>query len=115
MRLDDHPLVQRVIVEEGADVADDWIYDQVQEDDIVVTNDIPLAARVMEKSAVALRPNGKPFTPDNISMALAMRELNQELRETGVIKGHNPSFTKADKSNFLQELEDIIQGLIRKN
>ncbi len=115
MRLDDHPLVQRIIVEEGADAADDWIYDQVQEDDIVVTNDIPLAARVMEKSATALRPNGKPFTPDNISMALAMRELNQELRETGVIKGHNPAFTKTDKSNFLQELENLIQRLMRKS
>jgi len=114
MRLDDHPLVERVVVSEGPDEADNWIVEHCEEDDIVVTTDIPLAARAMEKDAVALRPNGKAFTQDNIGMALAMRELNQELRESGEIKGYNPGFTKADKSNFLQELESIIQRLKRK-
>jgi len=115
MRLDDHPLVERVVVSEGPDEADNWIVEQCGGDDIVVTTDIPLAARALEKGAEALRPTGKAFTQDNIGMALAMRELNQELRESGEIKGHNPGFTKADKSNFLQELESIIQRLNRKN
>ena len=114
MRLDDHPLIERIVVQEGPDEADNWIVEQCGKDDIVITNDIPLAARAMDKGAKALRPNGKAFTEDNIGMALAMRELNQELRETGDIKGHNPSFSKADRSNFLQELENIIQS-IKKN
>ena len=114
MRLDDHPLIERIIVAEGPDEADNWIVEHCKENDIVITNDIPLAARAMDKGAKALRPNGKAFTEDNIGMALAMRALNQELRETGEIQGHNPAFTKADKSNFLQELENIIQ-LIKRN
>lgn len=115
MRLDDHPLVERVVVQEGPDEADNWIVEQCGENDIVITSDIPLASRALETGATALRPDGKNFNQDNIGMALAMRELHQELRETGEIKGHNPSFTKRDKSNFLQELEHIIQSLKRKS
>lgn len=115
MRLDDHPLVERVVVQEGPDEADNWIVEQCGENDIVITSDIPLASRALETGATALRPDGKIFNQDNIGMALAMRELHQELRETGEIKGHNPSFTKRDKSNFLQELEHIIQSLKRKS
>jgi len=114
MRLDDHPLVERVVVSEGPDEADNWIVEQAVFNDIVITNDIPLAARAMEKGAEALRPDGKPFTEDNIGMALAMRELNQELRETGEIKGHNPSFTPKNRSDFLQALENCIQTIKRK-
>lgn len=113
MRLDDHPLVERVIVQEGPDEADNWIVENITQADIVITSDIPLAARAMEKQASALRPNGKAFTQDNIGMALAMRELNQELRETGEIKGYNPGFTPRDRSEFLQSLENIIQTLKR--
>ncbi len=115
MRLDDHPLVERIVVSEGADEADDWIVDNMSEGDIVVTSDIPLASRALEKNGHVLGPTGKPFSEDNIGMALAMRELKQELRETGEIKGYNPGFTKADRSNFLQELENIIQRLKRKS
>lgn len=115
MRLDDHPLIERVVVQEGPDEADNWIVENCVPNDIVVTNDIPLAARAMERDAMALRPNGKPFTEDNIGMALAMRELNNELRETGEIKGYNPGFTSKDRSDFLQALENIIQTIKRQN
>ncbi len=114
MRLDDHPLVERVVVSEGPDEADNWIVEQALENDIVITADIPLAARAMEKSAEAIRPDGKPFTEDNIGMSLAMRDLNAELRETGEIKGYNPAFTAKNRSDFLQSLENVIQAIKRK-
>ena len=113
MRLDDHPLVERVVVSEGPDEADNWIVENMTAGDIVVTSDIPLAARAIEKQGHVLGPTGKPFSDDNIGMALAMRELKQELRETGEIKGYNPGFTKADRSAFLQALENIIQTIKR--
>lgn len=109
MRLDDHPLIERVIVAERPDEADNWIIDHLSQGDIVVTADIPLAKRTLDKGANALGPTGKPFSEDNIGMALAMRELKQELRETGEIKGHNPAFTKSDRSAFLEALENLIQ------
>lgn len=114
MRLDDHPLVERVVVSEGPDEADNWIVENISPKDIVITADIPLAARAMEKDGKALRPNGKLFTSDNIGMALAMRELNQDLREAGEIKGYNPAFTNKDRSDFLQALENIIQTIKRE-
>lgn len=109
MRLPLSPLVARVVVPEGPDAADDWIAERIAADDICVTQDIPLAARCLEKAARALPPNGKTFTKDNIGMALAMRELMQDLRETGAVRGSNPEFTKADRSRFLQALEQAVQ------
>ena len=105
--------VTSVQVAKGFDVADNEIVRRCAPGDLVITSDIPLAARAMEKGAHALRPNGRAFTQDNIGMALAMRELNQELRETGEIKGHNPAFTAKDRSEFLQALENLIQSLNR--
>lgn len=113
MRLDDHPLIERVIVAEGPDEADNRIVEMMEEGDIVVTSDIPLANRALEKQGHVLGPTGKPFTDDNIGMALAMRELKQELRESGEIKGYNPGFTKADRSAFLEALENLIQKIKR--
>lgn len=91
------------------DAADHWIVEHISAHDIVVTADIQLAARCLEKSAHALAPTGKPFTQSNIGTALAMRSLSQYLREAGEIKGHNPSFSKQDRSQFLQALDGLIQ------
>ena len=113
MRLDDHPLIKRVIVPEGPDVADDWIVDNVSAGDIVITADIPLASRVLKKGAAALSGTGKPFTDDNIGMALAMRDLNAELRDSGAIRGGGPAFSPKDRSRFLNELENMVQRLKR--
>lgn len=99
------PLVVHVMVPQGADAADDWIADHAREGDIVVTADIPLARRVIETGAQALGPTGRMFTPDSIGMALAMRDLNQHLRETGESKGYNASFTARDRSKFLEVLD----------
>ena len=103
------PNVEQVVVASGFDSADDWIVERVEVGDIVVTADIPLAARCLEKGGRVLNSNGSPFDADTIGSALAMRELNAYLRESGDIKGHNPSFTKRDRSQFLQALDLLIQ------
>ena len=81
--------------------------------DIVVTADIPLASRAIKKGAMVISHVGKPFTEDSIGMALAMRDLMSQLRETGEVRGNNPVFTPADRSRFLQGLENTIQALKR--
>jgi hypothetical protein len=102
------PMIRTVMVPQGADAADDWIVEHVAAGDIVVTNDIPLAGRALEKGATVLGSTGKPFTETSIGMALAMRELNQHLRETGESRGLNASFTAKDRQNFLQTLDEAV-------
>lgn len=109
LRLPDDPLVELVQVPDGLDVADDWIAERAGAGDIVVTADIPLAARALERGAQALGPTGRPFTNDGIGMALAMRDLSAHLRDTGEIKGGGPAFSKKDRSTFLQALEQAVQ------
>ena len=113
MRLPDSPLVSRVVVKEGLDGADDWIVEHIGPGDIAVTADIPLAARCLEKGAKVVGHTGKPFTPDSIGSALAMRELNNHLREIGELRGSGQAFSKKDRSRFLCSLEDAIQAVKR--
>lgn len=113
MRLPDHPLVERVVVAEGPDAADDWIAASVGPGDICITQDIPLAARCLKSGARAIGNTGKPFTEDSIGMALAMRDLSQHLRETGESRGYNASFTRQDRSRFLEALENAVQAVKR--
>ncbi len=114
MRLPMGDNVKRVVVSEGADAADDWIVEQVAAHDIVITADIPLASRAHKKGARVISNVGKSFTEDSIGMALAMRNLMAHLRETTDMKGSNKVFTPADRSQFLQELEKIIQQIKRQ-
>jgi uncharacterized protein YaiI (UPF0178 family) len=113
MRIADSPLINRVVVEEGPDVADDWIAAQIGSGDIAVTADIPLAARCIKAGAKVIGPTGKPFTESSIGMALAMRDLMADLRETGQVQGTNSAFTRQDRSRFLQALEQAIQDVRR--
>ena len=113
MRLPEGPLIKRVVVPDGPDVADDWIVEHAAAGDIVVTADIPLAARALEKGAQVIGPTGRPFTEVSIGMALAMRDLSRHLRETGESKGYNASFTRQDRSQFLQALENAVQAAKR--
>lgn len=113
MRLPMGDNVKRVVVAEGADAADNWIAEQCAIGDIVITADIPLASRAIKKGAKVISHAGKPFTEDSIGMALAMRDLMSQLRETGEVRGNNPVFTPSDRSRFLQGLENIIQALKR--
>lgn len=114
LRMPVGPKVNKVVVSDGFDAADDWIADNCTPSDIVITSDIPLAKRCLESGAAVMGPTGKAFSPDNIGMAMAMRELNQDLRAMGEIKGYNASFQKKDRSNFLNELERTIQNKKRQ-
>lgn len=108
------PLVKHILVPQGADAADDWIVEQVTDRDIVVTADIPLADRAVAKGAAVLGPTGRPFTPDSIGMALAMRNLKQDLRESGDIAGYNPGFTQKDRLQFTNALAQAVQASLRR-
>lgn len=105
--------VHKIIVPAGADQADNWIVENIQKNDIAVTADILLAHRCLKLGAFVINPSGKIFTEDNIGVAVAMRSLNTYLRETGEISGHNKSMTKQNRSQFLQEMELIIQKIKR--
>jgi len=113
MRLPESAVVQRAIVPDGPDAADDWIAERIGPGDICVTQDIPLASRCLKKGARAIGNSGKPFTDASIGMALAMRELSQHLRETGESRGFNPAFTRQDRSRFLEAMEHAVQAIKR--
>jgi uncharacterized protein YaiI (UPF0178 family) len=105
-----NPFVHSVFVPERADAADDWIAENAGANDIVVTADIPLAARCLKKGARVLGPSGRAFTDDSIGMALGLRDLNRHLREASGAPTHNPAFTKDDRSCFLNALEIAVRA-----
>jgi hypothetical protein len=115
MRTPDDPGITLEVVKDGFDAADDWIVDHVETDDIVVTADIPLASRCMQKGARAIGSSGRPFTEDNIGEAVATRDLLAVLRGGGEITGGPPPLTKRDRSRFLQTLDEVIQSIRRNN
>ncbi|MDB5474548.1 MAG: hypothetical protein JWP49_59 [Phenylobacterium sp.] len=102
------PAIEFVMVEAGPDIADDWIADQAEPGDIVVTNDIPLADRALKKDAAAIAPNGRVFTTDSIGQALASRAIGEHIRSTGEITGGPKAFQSADRSRFLQALDEAV-------
>lgn len=110
-----NPMVEIVVVSQGADAADDWIAERIGPADICITNDIPLAARCLENDAFALKPNGEAFTKSGIGMALATRELMRDLREAGTVTGGPPPFSKKDRSAFLNKLETTVQAALRQS
>jgi uncharacterized protein YaiI (UPF0178 family) len=114
MRIPDKEWLKLVVVNDHLDAADDWIAENVCENDIVVSGDIPLASRCLKKGALVLGTTGKEFTDTDIGQALAMRELLSELREAGTIMGGPAQFQKKDRSRFLQSLDQMIQR-VRRN
>ena len=108
MQIPPSPLIARMIVDAGPDVADDWIAERATAGDIVVTADIPLADRCLKSGAQALKSNGQPFTPDSIGSALAGRMIGEHLRSMGVPTSGPPPFSAADRSRFLQALDAAV-------
>jgi uncharacterized protein YaiI (UPF0178 family) len=96
------------------DEADDWIVEHVEADEIVVSADIPLAARCLGKNAHVLGPKGRAFTKDNIGESLANREIMSQLRDGGVMTGGPAPFQKKDRSRFLQSLDRMIRSVKSK-
>lgn len=107
------PWVQRVIVSDGFDAADDWIAERAARGAIVVTGDIPLAARCIRAGADVIGHTGKPFTDASIGMALATRDMMEDLRAMGAASGGPRPFAPKDRSAFLQALDLAIQRLKR--
>jgi uncharacterized protein YaiI (UPF0178 family) len=106
--------VEMVIVEEGPDAADDWIAEEIREGDVVITADIPLAARCLEVGAFALGTNGREFTQDSIGSALATREIKASIRESGVATGGPPPLTGRDRSRFSNVLDRVVHAAMRR-
>ena len=114
MNVPRNPLVVLQVVGGRFDAADDWIVEAAASTDIVVTSDIPLAARALAKGSRALDPKGRVFSPDSIGDALAARELSAFLRDMGEIGGGPAPFTPKDRSRFLQALDTAIQSLLKE-
>ena len=115
MRVPDNKLIKPVIVDDSPDAADNWIVEKASEGDIVITADIPLASRSLKKGASVIGPAGKLFTEDNIGQIVATRNLMADLRDIGEITGGPLPFTKKDRSNFLQKLDELIHAILRKH
>ncbi len=114
MRIPASSWLDLVVVDKGADVADDWIVENVGTDDIVISGDIPLASRCIKKGAQVLGNTGRPFTEGNIGNALSLRNLLTDLREQGMVTGGPKPFAKKDRSRFLQALDEMIVKVRRK-
>ncbi|MDQ0316129.1 YaiI/YqxD family protein [Amorphus orientalis] len=109
------PMVKTVVVPEGADAADMWIAERIGPGDVCVTGDIPLAARCLEAGAQAIRHNGEAFTQANIGNMLGMRDLMADLRAANPLAaGGGPKpFSRADRSRFLQSLDQMVRRAMR--
>ena len=104
-----NPLIKNIFVSQGADAADDWIVDNIEQANICVTNDIPLAGRCLKRGAFVIKPNGDVYDSDNIGMALAVRKIMEVKRETGEMTRGPAPFNKEDRSKFLNQMEMIVQ------
>ena len=113
MRVPRDPLIEAVVVPSGLDVADDWIAERANERSVVITADVPLAARAVKAGATVLAPNGRAFTESAIGMALATRNLMEDLRSAGAVTSGPPPFSPKDRSAFLSALHTALVRLGR--
>jgi uncharacterized protein YaiI (UPF0178 family) len=113
LRVPDHPLVERVVVSDKFDAADDWIVEAADAGAVVITGDILLADRCLKKGAIVIGNNGKPFTSASIGGAIATRAIMADLRAGAGVTGGPAPFAKADRSRFLQALDSALAGLER--
>ncbi len=113
LRVPAHPLVERVVVSDKFDAADDWIAETASASDVVITGDILLADRCLKAGATVIGHNGKPFTAASIGGAIATRAIMADLRAGGDVVGGPAAFAKADRSRFLQALDQTLVRLGR--
>lgn len=106
-------LIESIVVDEGFDVADDYIADHASPDDLVVTADIPLAARIVGKGGVALDPRGELYTKENVGERLSMRDLMMELRTGGLVLGGPAQFSLTDRQRFASSLDRLLTRMAR--
>ena len=106
--------VDLVLVDDGPDAADDWIAGHVRAGDVVVTADIPLAARCLDAGARVLGTDGRPFAEDSIGDALATRELKSQLRESGIASGGPRPLSSRERSRFSSRLDEMVQRGLRE-
>ncbi|MFL6830219.1 MAG: YaiI/YqxD family protein [Sphingomicrobium sp.] len=111
IRVPEHPLIERVVVSDKFDAADDWIVETANTRSVVITGDILLADRCLKKGATVIGPNGKPFTAAIIGGAIATRAIMADLRSGAGMTGGPPPFAKADRSRFLQALDAALVRL----
>ncbi len=102
------------VVAKGLDIADDYIADHVVDGDLVITSDIPLAARVVDRGAAGIDPRGQLFTEDNVKEKLATRNLMTSLRDGGMIGGGPPPYKPKDKSKFASSLDQLVTRLMKQ-
>ncbi len=113
LRVPAHPLVERVVVSDAFDAADDWIAAQADASSVVVTGDILLADRCLTAGATVIGHDGRPFTSASIGGAIALRSIMADLRVGGEVVGGPPPFARADRSRFLQALDEALVRLTR--
>ena len=112
LRVPPEPLVE-LVVRPGFGAADDWIAEQAGAGDVVITADVPLAARSLSKGARVLDPRGRPFRDADIGAAVGMRDLLDELRQGGVVTGGPAAMTPKDRSRFLSKLDEMAGAVVR--
>jgi uncharacterized protein YaiI (UPF0178 family) len=115
LNLPREPWIVRVVVGSELDAADDWIAARASRGSIVLTADVPLAARCVKAGATVLAFTGKPFSEASIGMALATRDLMQSLREAGTVTGGPKPFSRADRSAFLSALDQAVNRILRQH
>ncbi|HEX7820431.1 MAG TPA: YaiI/YqxD family protein [Sphingobium sp.] len=113
IRIPAHELLDRVVVSDGFDAADDWIAERADGKAVCITADILLADRCLKAGAAVLAPNGKPFTSSSIGSAIAVRAIMADLRAGGDAIGGPPPFSKTDRSRFLSALDEMVVRLKR--
>lgn len=106
-------LITSVVVPEGLDAADDYIAEQSAASDLVITADIPLAARIVAKGGVGLDPRGELYTEENVGERLSIRDMMQELRGAGMIQGGPGAFSNTDRQRFASSLDSTLTRMIR--
>jgi len=107
-------LVSSIVVSEGPDVADDYIAEHATPQDLVITADIPLAARIVAKGAVGIDPRGELYTEENVSDRLSVRDLMQSLRSEGLVQGGPAQFGMTDRQRFASALDRVLTRMVRE-